>query len=161
MKEKPAIFLLKVLALSLILFILWYWKGERYYLSIFSGFLNHFLSIFGLGIQILWYPSEIFHNLIPFISLMLLSRDIHLKRRITKSAIGLLILIADHILLSIGVYLLHHNAQTSPSATDYNYKFTFLLYTFSEILPFLLWVILAKRNLLKLFMSKKTLAINN
>ncbi len=75
--------------------------------------------------------------------------------------IGILILIGDHLLLSIGIFFLHHNNQTPPSVMEYNYRFTFLLYAFSEILPFLLWVILAKRNLLKLFMSKQTLAINN
>jgi len=155
MKEKPQIFILKVLALSLILYILWYWKGESYYFSVLKNFLMHLFRTLGISIRGFGYPTSIFNNLIPFISLMLVTKDIQFKSRISKLVIGLLILIGGHILLSIGISLLNQDNQT-PSA--FNYKLSASLYLFSETLPFLLWVILAKQNLLSLFMPKKLVA---
>ncbi|MFH0931678.1 MAG: hypothetical protein V1890_07050, partial [Candidatus Zixiibacteriota bacterium] len=70
---------------------------------------------------------------------------------------GMLILIGGHILLIIGLYFLYHDYQNPP--TELYNKLSVPLYLFSEILPFLLWVILAKRNLLSLFLSKKALAV--
>lgn len=154
MKEKPLIFILKVLALSLFLFILWYWKGESYYLSFFD-FLMHLFWTLGIKLKYLFCPKEVFNNLIPFISLILLTKDIQLKVRISKLVIGLLILIVGHILLSVGLTLLYQDYQ-KPLALYY--KISYPLYLFFETLPFLLWIILAKKNILNLFMPKKVVA---
>ena len=156
MKEKPAIFILKVLALSLFLYVLWYWKGESYWASMMDNFFKHFFSTLGIRAKVFRYPEEIFNNLIPFLSLMLFTKDIQLKSRISKLVIGLLILIGAHILLFFGLYLLYHDYQVPPSEL-YN-KLSVPLYLFSQTLPFLLWIILAKRNLLSLFIPKKMLA---
>jgi len=154
MKERPAIFILKVLALSIFLYILWYWKGESYYLSFFEDFLYHLSWALGIRKGGLPYPGYLLSNLIPFISFMLITRDIGFKRRILKLAIGVLILIGCQILLAIVVYLFFLDSLT-PSPLYY--KLSVLLYAFSQTLPFFLWVILAKRNLLNLFIPKKVL----
>lgn len=151
MKEKPLIFILKVVALSLFLFILWYWKGEGYYLSVFN-FLMHLIRTLGIKMKFLLCPKDTFNNLIPFISLIILTKEMQLKVRISKLVIGLLILIGGHILLSVGLTLLHEDYPAL------HYKISYPLYLFNKTLPFLLWIILAKKNILNLFMPKKVLA---
>lgn len=151
MKEKPQIFILKALALSLFLFILWNWKGESYYLSILDNYLKDFLRTLGIRIGGFSYLKDIFNNLIPFISLILVTKDIQFKVRISKLAIGLLILIGVHILLAVGLTFLYRDYPAL------YHKISSPLYLFNKILPFVLWIILAKRNLLSLFMPKKVL----
>jgi hypothetical protein len=155
MKEKPGIFILKVLVLSIFLYILWYWKGGYYYLYVLDGFLLHLFRTLGIKIEVFRYQIDIFNNLIPFISLMLLTKDIQFKKRITKLVIGLLILIGCHILLFIESNLLQSDYQTR---SVWYYRLNAPLCVFSQALPFLLWVILAKRSLLNLFIAKKELA---
>lgn len=153
MKEKPAIFILKVLALSLFLYVLWYWKVEGYYLPFFKNVFKHLFGIFGIRIKLFWYSIDTFNNLIPFISLMLMTKDIQLKKRLLKLGIGILILISTHILFSLATYLLYQDSQTSP--TEFYYILNTFLSLSSKVLPFFLWVILAKKNLLNLFIPKK------
>jgi hypothetical protein len=154
MKERPAIFLLKVLGLSLFLYLLWNWKGEGYYLPILEDLLKNLSWALGIRRGGVPFPKYILSNLIPFISFMLITKDLKLMGRISKLIIGLLILSGGHILLGIAVYLL---CQGLPTPETWCYKLSILLYTFNGILPFLLWVILAKRNLLNLFIPKKVL----
>jgi hypothetical protein len=152
MKGKPVIFILKVLVLSIILFILWYWKGETCYLPVLEDFLRKLSWTLGIRKGGLPYPRYILSNLIPFVSLMLITREIEFKKRILRLVTGLLILIAGHILLGIGIYLL---CQDSPTPQTICYKLSILLHVFSGTLPFFLWVILAKKNLLTLSVPKK------
>ncbi|HEX9912269.1 MAG TPA: hypothetical protein VGB01_03370, partial [candidate division Zixibacteria bacterium] len=94
-------------------------------------------------------------NFIPFISFMVITKDIQLLRRTFKLVIGLLILTGGHLLLGIGFYLLPFGY---PTPSPLYYRISLPLYVFTQFLPFLLWVILAKRNLLKLFISRRALA---
>ena len=111
-----------------------------------------------MRIKVLWYPKELYNNIIPFISLMLITEDIEIRRRILKLVIGVSVLVGYHILLSVVVGLFYNDYQIPPSALYYKLKVPF--YLFSQTLPFLLWAILAKKNLLNLFMPKKVLAVS-
>lgn len=153
MKEKAGIFIVEVLALSVFLYVLWYWKGKSYYLSILTYFFRYLFLSLRINTEKLWYPSQYFNNIIPFISLMLLTKGMHLWGRIQKLMIGLVILITSHMLFTTGIYFLHHEYQTPP--TSFYYKIFVPLGLFCEILPFLLWVIFAKKQLLSLFISRK------
>jgi hypothetical protein len=155
MKERPAIFLLKALALSLFLYLLWYWKGEGYYLSFFEELLKDLSWTLGIKKGGVPFPGYILSNFIPFISFMVITKDIQLLRRTFKLVIGLLILTGGHLLLGIGFYLLPFGY---PTPSPLYYRISLPLYVFTQFLPFLLWVILAKRNLLKLFISRRALA---
>lgn len=156
MKEKPAIFILKVLVLSLFLYVLWYWKVEGYYLSFFKNFIRLFFETFEVRIKTFWYPIDTFNNLIPFVSLLLMTKDIQIKNRFLKLVIGLSILISTHILFSLVAYLLYQDSQTSP--TEFYYVLNTFLSLSSKVLPFFLWIIFAKRSLLNLFIPKRVLA---
>lgn len=152
MRGKPAIFILKVLVLSIVLFILWYWKGESYYLPAIEGLLRKLSWTLGIRRGGLPYPRYILSNLIPFVSLMLITGEIELKKQILRLVTGLLILIVGHILLGIGIYLL---CPDSPTPQTMCYNLSILLHVFSGTLPFFLWIVLAKKNLLTLSVPKK------
>ena len=157
MKDKVRTFIFKALVLSIILYFLWYLKIGSYYVYFIDSISVHFVSSFGIKIDTLWYPTAIFYNFIPFISLMLFTININLKKRILRFLIGLLILILSHILFSITLSILQPDYHVPLSAL--NYKLSVSLSLFSQILPFLLWVILAKRNLLSLFIPKRVYTV--
>lgn len=156
MKEKLWVFIAKFVVVSLILFAFWYWKGQSYYIKILDGFLTVVLiNLLGLNIEYFSYPVDIFNNLLPFVSLMIITRDIKFKKRISKLGWGLLILILWHIVLSQAIYLLHDQYQ---KASELYEKLSVPLYLFSESLPFLLWILFVRKQVAELFISRKTVA---
>jgi len=153
MKEKLWVFIVKFVAVSLTLFALWYWKGQTYYIKILDGLLTFVLiTLSGLDIEYFSYPVDIFNNLIPFVSLMIITRDMKLRQRISKLGWGLLILILWHIILSQAIYLLHDQYQRAAELYE---KLSVPLYLFSETLPFLLWILFARKQVVDLFMPRK------
>jgi hypothetical protein len=149
MREKLWIFIAKFLLVSIPLFALWYWKGEDGYLV----FLNYALTLLLIkiaGFHLPYFPApkDIFNNLIPFISLMLITCGLPGKKRLIWLVEGLLILIGWHMLLTEVVYLLGVDSPTYE-------KFSVPLYLFSETLPFILWVLFARRQVAGLFLQKK------
>ena len=156
MKEKLWVFIAKFVAVSLILFALWYWKGQTYYIKFLDGFLNFVLiTLLGLNIEYFSYPVDIFNNLNPFVSLMIITKDMKFKKRMSKLGWGLLILILWHIILSQAIYFLHDQYQVTSKLYE---KLSVPLYLFSQTLPFLLWILFAQKQVVDLFMSPKVAA---
>lgn len=153
MKEKLWVFIAKFVAVSLILFALWYWKGQTYYIKILDGFLSFVLiTLFGLNIEYFSYPVDIFNNLNPFVSLMIITKEMKFKKRMSKLGWGLLILILWHIILSQAIYFLHDQYQVTSKLYE---KLSIPLYLFSETLPFLLWILFARNQVVDLFMPRR------
>jgi len=163
MKEKLWLFIVKFSLASVVLFALWYFTGalERrgapqepgWYLM----FLNHLMSfllikVAGLNIRYFPAPKPVLLNLIPFISLMIITMDIKWKTRLYKLVLGLVILIGWHMLLTMLVYLLHEGYQMPAQAYE---KLSVPLYLFSGTLPFILWILFASRQVAGLFFRKK------
>lgn len=154
MKEKLWIFITKFLVVSLIFFALWHWKGQTFYVSILDATLKFVLiTLLGFKIKFFSYPVDIFNNLIPFVSLMLITKEIKFKKRMTKLGWGLLILILWHIVLSESIYFLHDQYEKTSSLYE---KFSVPLYLFSETLPFILWILFARKQVAGLFLRKKS-----
>jgi hypothetical protein len=151
MKEKLWIFILKFVLVSVPLFALWYWKGEDHYLVILNYTLTFLLiKIAGFNLQYFPAPKDIFNNLIPFISLMIITRGILFKKRMLGLAEGLLILICWHMILTEIVYLM---GVESPVYE----KFSVPLFLFSETMPFLLWMIFTRKQVAGLFSKRRNL----
>ena len=154
MKEKLWIFILKFGLISVPLFVLWYWKGEDYYLVVLNYTLTFLLiKLAGFNLQYFPAPKDIFNNLIPFISLMIITRGIHYKKRLLWLAEGLLILIGWHMVLTEIVYFLNEKYTIDSQAYD---KLSVPFFLFSETLPFILWIIFAKRQVAGLFLKRKS-----
>ncbi|NIN00559.1 MAG: hypothetical protein GTO24_21485 [candidate division Zixibacteria bacterium] len=156
MREKLWLFIGKFILISVPLFALWHWKGQDSYLILFNHLLTFLLiKLAGLGIQYFPAPTDIFNNLIPFVSLMIITRGIELKTRLSRAAWGLLILIGWHMVLTMAVYLLHEGYGITGRAYE---KLSVPLYLFSETLPFVLWILFARRQMAGLFLRRKKTA---
>ncbi len=155
MKEKLWIFIAKFVLVSLGLFVLWYWKGQELYISILDDSLYLFLhTLLGVNAQCA-FPKDIFNNLLPFVALMVITRGMRFGKRASMLGWGLLILIAWHVVLSKIIYFLH----PEPGVISQWYeKFSVPLYLFSETLPFLLWILLARKQVAELFMPRTVAA---
>jgi len=149
MKEKLWWFIVKFLLISVPLFALWYWKGQDQYLVLLNYALTFLLiKIAGFKIEYFPAPKDIFNNLIPFISLMIITKGIRLKTRVIWLVLGIFILIAWHMILTEVVYMLGVDSPTYE-------KFSVPLYLFSETLPFFLWMLIARKQMVGLFFRGK------
>jgi archaeosortase B (VPXXXP-CTERM-specific) len=151
-REELWVFIAEFLLVSLPLFILWYWKGLDLYISILDDSLYFFFhTLLGVNSEFS-FPKDIFNNLIPFVALMLITRGMKFKKRASKLGWGVLILILGHVILSKLVYFL--NPEPGVVSKLYE-KLSVPLYLFSETLPFLLWILLARKQVVDLFIPRK------
>jgi len=153
MKEKLWLFIVKFILISAPLFALWHWKGQDWYLV----FLDHlyrwlFIEMAGFNIRFFAAPVDIFNNLIPFVSLMIITKEFKLKTRLSRLVWGLLILIVWHMVLTEAVYLLHDDYGVPSKSYE---KLSVPLYLFSETLPFVMWILLARKQIAGLFLRRK------
>lgn len=149
MLEKIFSFFLKFLLLSALLFVLWLWKLNTLYQNLFVGLVNVFSGMLGtnLGLPI---PSEFFHNLIPFTALMLVTFGLIGWRRLWLLILGWLILLLQHLLVGVYIYLLLDILKLSGST--YISFFT-PLPVLSGIFPFVLWFLLLREDV-KMVLAK-------
>ena len=153
MKEKLWIFILKFLVISLPLLALWLWRLQDQYLILLNHILTFLLiTLAGFNIQYFPAPFPIFINLIPYFSLMVITKGIRLKSRIIWLVVGLLILIGWHMVLTEAIYLVSLKYQIDSQQYE---KFTIPLFLFSETLPFLLWILIARKQVEGLFFREK------
>jgi hypothetical protein len=111
------------------------------------------IKLAGFNLQYFPAPKDIFNNLIPFISLMIITRGILFKKRLFWLVGGLLILIGWHMVLTEIVYFLNEKYTIDSQAYD---KLSVPFFLFSETLPFILWIIFARRQVAGLFSRRKT-----
>ncbi len=166
MKEKLWLFIAKFILISALLFVFWHLTGalERTGTSTPFGepgwylmFLNYVLSLLliklaGFNIQYFPAPKPVLLNLIPFVSLMIITRGIKLKIRVSRLTWGLLILIGWHLVMTMAVYLLHEGYHVPSQAYE---KLSVPLYLFSGTLPFILWILFANKQVAGLFVRRK------
>jgi hypothetical protein len=153
MREKLWVFIAKFILVSVPLFAFWYWKLQDWYLVFFNHLLTLLLiKMAGFNIPYFPAPKDIFNNLIPFVCLMIITRGLELKVRLSRLFWGLAILLVWHMILTEAVYLMHDEAGV-PSPT-YE-KLSVPLYLFSETLPFVLWIIFAPRQVAGLFQRRR------
>lgn len=152
MREKLWWFVAKFILVSLTLFIFWVWKGEVWYLAFLGEWLRLLLiKIAGLDQPCFPAPKPILLNLIPFLSLMIITRGIKLRPRVIRMAAGLVILVVWHMILTEVVYLLLDCQSTTPAYE----KFSVPLYLFSGTIPFILWMLFAPKQVAGLFSRHK------
>ncbi len=99
-------------------------------------------------------PKPILLNLIPFVSLMVITRGMRAKPKLIRTAEGILILFVWHMVLTELVYLLL-DCQASTPAYE---KLSVPLYLVSGTIPFILWMLFAPKQVASLFSrgNKKT-----
>lgn len=152
MKENPLKFGIKVLIISGILFAIWSLGGRGYYLSFIRITSIFLLKIVFSELHRFGSPSYGFYIIIPFLSLALATRTLSLKSKIFKALIGVGIIIAWNWFLVFVWYFLHQKvSQTDTLALQQRTT----LYFLSGTLPFMLWAVLFRDNIKKLFYPKK------
>ena len=146
--KKVLIFIAKFLGVSLPLFALWMVGG---YFYIFPVLLvaRSLVQIFGLQVSRLPMALDIFSSIIPFISLMVITKRLKLQKRLSKVGIGLLILFLWHIVASVGLYLMMADNGVTSSTRILSASYKTFLYIFNLTLPFLLWFFLVGKNRIK------------
>ncbi len=148
MKEKLWVFIAKFLGVSLVLFAFWFWKGEFLYFQVFWHPVKDLYD--GLGIEVFILPIlvPLFTSLLPFLSLMIITREISFKERLSRLGYGALIIFGWHVFLCWAMFQMHGKTQ-NPSL--FATKLTLVIYLINYSLPFLLWIIFCREQLRKLF----------
>ncbi|MFH0930953.1 MAG: hypothetical protein V1890_03330 [Candidatus Zixiibacteriota bacterium] len=151
MKEKLLPFILKFIALSLILFALWHWKGEYYYFLFFNSIVPPLLRLFGIELILSPLLVPLFYNFLPFISLILITRGLKPKEMLKKLSLGLFLIFLWQILLAEILFLIHTRIE-NPASPAFALYFILTLLNYS--IPFALWLILARKNLYTWFVPQ-------
>jgi hypothetical protein len=152
MREKLLWFIAKFLIVSFALFLLWQWKIENLYILFLNGVIYHILIFLTFKIRYYYSPTEFFYSLIPFVSLMIITREVELKKRLLYLVLGFLIIMAWHIISYEIVFELYDRYLHRRRLLDFAIKPFYLL---SGALPFILWLILLRKTLWKLFSTQK------
>jgi hypothetical protein len=151
-KEKLWWFIVKFVLISLPLFALWVWKVETWYLAFLGGSLRLVvIDLAGLKPACFPAPKPILLNLIPFVSLMVISTGMRTKLKVIRTAEGILILFVWHMVLTELVYLLL-DCQATTLAYE---KLSVPLYLVSGTIPFILWMLFAPKQVASLFSRGK------
>ena len=137
--KKLLIFAARFLVVSALLFILWFGGGMWYVYPMVSA-ARFLVRILGMPDSNLLISVGLFASLIPFISLMVISKGIKLPARLRKILVGLLVLCAWHL---VGIIVLHLIAVCDYKSAFWKMvlapSFVTLLHIFNVVLPFLLW----------------------
>jgi len=152
MREKLWVFIAKFLGVSLVLFAFWFWKGEFVYFQIFWQLSGSFYETFGLQVVLLPLIVPLFANLLPFLSLMIITRGIDLKQKLFRSGYGVLIIFGWQVFLTWAMYQMHGKTQTP---TSFALKASLVIYILNYSLPFILWILFARKELARLFIPHR------
>ena len=140
---KPALrFLIKFFCLTAPIVWLWHIGGWRYYHALYSPVAEAVYAWLGLeGVEA---TSRIrYINLIPFVTLMVLTPNLSTRRRLAGTTIGLVILFAMHIAVNLAA---NPKTQVLPQ----------MVRLMLDAAPFFLWVIIA-HEFVRDFMQRGTL----
>ena len=155
MKEKFLPFILKFTLVSLVLFALWHWKGEYYYfIFFFFPIVPPILYFLGLKFSPVRILIPFFHNFLPFISLILITRGIKIQARFQKLLFGLFLIFLWQVLLAEILFLIFGQTK-DPTTIGLVSKIIYLSFLLLNwCIPFILWLILARKSLYNWFISK-------
>ena len=147
--KKVLIFIAKFLLVSLPLFVLWLVVGY-FYVSAILLFVKSSLVIFGQRLPGLPMSLDLFSSPVLFISLMIITKGVKLRQRLSKLGIGLLVLFSWHLVATMILYLIvTGDSQVSIWKSVLLPSFRTFLYIFNLVLPFLLWFYLLGKTRIK------------
>lgn len=137
---KPALlFLIKFICLTAPFVWLWHIGGWKLYHALYSPIAEAVYQWLGVeGVQATSRTRHI--NLIPFVTLMVLTPNLSTRRRLIGTAIGLAILVAMHIAVNFAA---NPKTQVLPQ----------MIRLMLDAAPFFLWVIVA-REFVRDFMQR-------
>ncbi|MDH3211726.1 MAG: hypothetical protein OEM05_04495 [Myxococcales bacterium] len=140
MRRQLFLLLLEFLAITLPLTWLWHAWGRDAYLEFFQWAAGPALA--GLGVARLprVMVGNRFLNLLPFVTLMIITPGLSLRRRGIGAGVGLVLIFFIQIGFAAAAY--HVRARYGLSARAFSALFPALL--FSDSFPFLLWAVIAK-----------------
>ena len=108
MRKTLILFVLKLVAASVLLYIIWEWKGQVWYALLFR---QAALAVYGLiGVQLaslrgaLDVVVERFYNILPFLSLMAAAWGISWRRRAIGTLAGFGTLLVWHLAFTLIVH---------------------------------------------------------
>jgi hypothetical protein len=147
--KKLLIFIAKFFVVSLPLFGLWIGWGYFYVYPVLSVAKSS-VQIFGLSGSNPPVSFDICSSPIPFISLMVITKHLKFRKRLSKVVIGLLILLVWHLVACIAFYLTmtDDSKLMLPQPVWFTAFITFI-YIFNMTLPFLLWFFFVGKNRIK------------
>ncbi len=151
MKEKFLPFIIKFSVISLILFAFWYFVGEYYYFLFFDYIVTPFLKLFSIDLIIIPFLPPLFYNYLPFISLLLIIPGIKSQKIVKKLLLGLFLIFLWQILIAELIFLIYGLSENPSKA---GLTLSLCLYFLNWCIPFVLWLILARKNLYTWFISK-------
>ncbi len=127
--KQTLLFLAKFVALTAPLTWLWQVWGRSAYTAVYGPVAHSISSCFGFD-RVPISSSQRFINYIPFLTLMILTPRLSLRRRFVGTALGMLALFALHIAT---------NLMDPPGALSFPIGLSLAL----DAAPFLLWVLIA------------------
>ncbi len=140
-------FILRLVAASIVLYIVWEWKGQVGYALLFRQAALPVYSLLGIELASLREALDIvvdrFYNILPFLSLMAAMWGISWKRRGWGSLAGFGTIVAWHIGFTLIVRSIILAHQLDPVA----YRLLSPWFLFSDALPLLLWVTICNNPL--------------
>jgi hypothetical protein len=148
-------FVLKLIAASVLLYLVWEWKGRVWYVLLFRDVATPICSLLGKELGTLRDALAItidrFYNILPFLSIMVAAWGITWKRRVIGALIGFAVLVLWHVAftLIVDAIITAHGLDATA------YKELSPWFLFSDALPFVLWVIIAYKPLTDIFASAK------
>lgn len=98
-----------------------------------------------------------FNLLIPFLTLALATNTFSFKNKLYKTLFGIGVIIAwNSFLVFIWYFLVERVKHSDTISIQQRFEFTAIALTFlNGIFPFLLWIILFRENIKKLYYNKK------
>ena len=140
MTARPLFVFLEFVVLSVALTWLWLAWAQEAYTIFFEWLAGPVLRAIGSG-RVANSPAEKrFISYVPFLVLMVITPSMSLRRRLTGTAVGILLIFLCHV----GVVAVEHLAQTRYRPTSDPFSTVFPAAMFTDAFPFVLWAIIAK-----------------
>ena len=137
--RKLLIFFAKFLLVSLPLFVLWM-VGGYFYISTVLFLVKSSVGVLGRQLPGLPMGLVLFGSPVSFISLMVISKGVKLRQRLSKIGIGLLVLLSWHLVATMILHLILTGQSQAPVWKSVLLpSFRTFVYIFNPVLPFLLW----------------------
>ena len=140
MTARPLFIFLEFVVLSVALTWLWMAWAQEAYTLFFEWLAGPVLRAIGIGSVADSPAAKRFISYVPFLVLMVITPSMNLRRRLTGTAVGVLLIFLCHV----GVVAVEHLAQTRHRPTSDPFSTVFPAAMFTDALPFLLWAIIAK-----------------
>jgi hypothetical protein len=140
-------FVLKLVIVSIVLYVIWEWKGQIAYALLFRRIALPVYGLLGIETASLRESLNIvvdrFYNVLPFLSLMVAMWGIGWRRRVWGIVAGFAIIIIWHVCFTLIVRSIVMVHQLDPTA----YRQLSPWFLFSDALPLLLWVTICHASL--------------